>query len=60
MVLEVDGPEEAGEVAGVVQAGGQHVRLAAAGRPGGERHGGRGASGGSRKWERAGSAGGRK
>lgn len=39
MVLEVDGPEEAGEVAGVVQAGGEHVGLPAGGRLRGERHG---------------------
>ena len=40
MVLEVDGPEEAGEVASVVQTGGQHVRLTAGRWLHGERHSG--------------------
>lgn len=39
VVLEVHGPQEAGQVPGIVQAGGQRVALAAGGRLGRERHG---------------------
>lgn len=40
MILEVDGPKEAGQIAGVVQAGRQDILLAASRRLRGERHGG--------------------
>lgn len=53
VVLEVHGPQKARQVPGIVQAGGQHVALAAGGRLRRERHGRSGsAAGGAQEAQR--------